>query len=61
MRTAPRGPSVEPRWGQETLYWVGETHADCAAGTFGGAPVGPRNAAPNGGDACELRRRDLRW
>ena len=27
-------------WGHETLYWVGETHANCATGTFGGAPYG---------------------
>eukprot|EP00959_Pyramimonas_sp_CCMP1952_P370363 7756581-Pyramimonas_sp.AAC.1 len=25
-------------WGHEALYWVGETHANCASGTFGGAP-----------------------
>eukprot|EP00959_Pyramimonas_sp_CCMP1952_P090228 1888699-Pyramimonas_sp.AAC.1 len=24
-------------WGHETLYWVRETHADCATGTFCGA------------------------
>eukprot|EP00959_Pyramimonas_sp_CCMP1952_P090740 1899671-Pyramimonas_sp.AAC.1 len=32
------------RWsslfGHETLYSVGEPHADCAIGTFGGAPSG---------------------
>ena len=27
-------------WGHETLYWVGESHANCATGTFGGAPDG---------------------
>eukprot|EP00959_Pyramimonas_sp_CCMP1952_P282615 5906967-Pyramimonas_sp.AAC.1 len=27
-------------WGHETLYWVWETHAGCAAGTIGGAPYG---------------------
>eukprot|EP00959_Pyramimonas_sp_CCMP1952_P032259 677155-Pyramimonas_sp.AAC.1 len=27
-------------WGHETLYCVKETHADCATGTFGGAPCG---------------------
>eukprot|EP00959_Pyramimonas_sp_CCMP1952_P364777 7639002-Pyramimonas_sp.AAC.1 len=32
------------KWGHEALYWVRETHADCATGTFGGASMGPRNA-----------------
>eukprot|EP00959_Pyramimonas_sp_CCMP1952_P252112 5267734-Pyramimonas_sp.AAC.1 len=25
-------------WSNETLCWVGETHVDTAAGTWGGAP-----------------------
>eukprot|EP00959_Pyramimonas_sp_CCMP1952_P068477 1429083-Pyramimonas_sp.AAC.1 len=40
MRTVPLGPAVEGVWGHETLCWVGETYADCATGTFGGAPSG---------------------
>eukprot|EP00959_Pyramimonas_sp_CCMP1952_P365785 7660635-Pyramimonas_sp.AAC.1 len=27
-------------WGHEALCWAGETHANCATGTFGGAPYG---------------------
>eukprot|EP00959_Pyramimonas_sp_CCMP1952_P321449 6726522-Pyramimonas_sp.AAC.1 len=37
----PFPPSWRPQsWITPTLYWVRETHADCAAGTFGGAPYG---------------------
>eukprot|EP00959_Pyramimonas_sp_CCMP1952_P047721 996189-Pyramimonas_sp.AAC.1 len=32
------------RWSHETLYWVGETHADAATGAFGGTSHAPGNA-----------------
>eukprot|EP00959_Pyramimonas_sp_CCMP1952_P292155 6110051-Pyramimonas_sp.AAC.1 len=38
MQTAPLRPSVELPWSHETLCWTGETHANCATGTFAGAP-----------------------
>eukprot|EP00959_Pyramimonas_sp_CCMP1952_P172682 3608189-Pyramimonas_sp.AAC.1 len=50
-----------PLWGHEALYWVRETHADCATGTFGGAPNGSRNGVLGGGDACGLRHGEFRW
>eukprot|EP00959_Pyramimonas_sp_CCMP1952_P191670 4008002-Pyramimonas_sp.AAC.1 len=33
-------------WGHETLYRVGETHADTAAGAFGGLLHGKRMRTP---------------
>ena len=48
-------------WGHETLSWMGETHANCATGTLGGAPYGATNAVLGGGDACKLRQWGLRW
>eukprot|EP00959_Pyramimonas_sp_CCMP1952_P313777 6568184-Pyramimonas_sp.AAC.1 len=33
-----RGLQWSLLWGHETLYRVGETHAGCATGNFGGAP-----------------------
>ena len=33
-------------WGHETLSWVGWTHADGAAGAFGGAPDGATKRCP---------------
>eukprot|EP00959_Pyramimonas_sp_CCMP1952_P013729 290207-Pyramimonas_sp.AAC.1 len=46
--------------GHETLYWVGETHADLATGAVGGAPYGPRNVVLGGGNACGLCQWGLR-
>ena len=40
MRTVPLGLGWSSLWGYETLSWVGETHANCATGAFGGAPYG---------------------
>eukprot|EP00959_Pyramimonas_sp_CCMP1952_P151478 3169454-Pyramimonas_sp.AAC.1 len=37
------------------------THAKFATGAFGGAPHGPRNAAPGGGDACGRSQWGLWW
>eukprot|EP00959_Pyramimonas_sp_CCMP1952_P062943 1315835-Pyramimonas_sp.AAC.1 len=37
-----------------------ETHANCAMGTLGGGPMGPRSAVLGGGDAWELLHWDLR-
>eukprot|EP00959_Pyramimonas_sp_CCMP1952_P417827 8754054-Pyramimonas_sp.AAC.1 len=35
-----------PLWGHETLSWVGETHANAATGTIGGAPYGATKRCP---------------
>eukprot|EP00959_Pyramimonas_sp_CCMP1952_P403790 8461454-Pyramimonas_sp.AAC.1 len=42
MLAAPAGPSVRCSsfWGCETLCRAGETHANCATRTFGGALYG---------------------
>eukprot|EP00959_Pyramimonas_sp_CCMP1952_P131961 2759097-Pyramimonas_sp.AAC.1 len=38
MRTAPLGPSVLLPMGPQHAVLGGELHAECATGTFGGAP-----------------------
>eukprot|EP00959_Pyramimonas_sp_CCMP1952_P319754 6690652-Pyramimonas_sp.AAC.1 len=59
MQTAPLGPSEELPVGLQTT--MGETHANCATGTFGGAPYKATEFCTGCGDACELRHWDLRW
>eukprot|EP00959_Pyramimonas_sp_CCMP1952_P419304 8782924-Pyramimonas_sp.AAC.1 len=34
------GRRWSPLWGHETPYWLGETHANTATGTLGGARCG---------------------
>eukprot|EP00959_Pyramimonas_sp_CCMP1952_P435155 9111826-Pyramimonas_sp.AAC.1 len=50
-----------PLWGNETLYWIGVTHASTATEASDGAlPMGPRSAMlGGGGNACEHHHRGL--
>eukprot|EP00959_Pyramimonas_sp_CCMP1952_P448688 9395433-Pyramimonas_sp.AAC.1 len=40
MRTPPLGLRWSSSWGHEALHSTGETHANTAAGAFGGASYG---------------------
>eukprot|EP00959_Pyramimonas_sp_CCMP1952_P348096 7291099-Pyramimonas_sp.AAC.1 len=44
MRTVPQGPSAQPLWGHETCEGCAEMGVrGRMRGTFGRAPMGPRN------------------
>merc|ERR1712153_238645 len=69
MRTAPLGVGDacgrqhwglrwSSLWGHETLHWVGETHANCATGTFGGAPYGATQRCTGWGKRMRCRHAD---